>query len=37
MASEEEPSCLENDLNYNLYNTEGGLVYGTEKSESLKE
>ena len=38
MSSSDEPSCLETDLNYDLYNNEGGLVYGMEKpSESLKE
>ena len=37
MSSEDEPSCLETDLNYNLYNNDGGLVYGAEKSDSLKQ
>jgi len=36
MSSSDEPSCLETDLNYDLYNNVGGLVYGIEKSESLK-
>ena len=37
MSSEDGPSCLESDLNYDLYNNEGALVYGTEKTESLME